>query len=55
MKTSLVRDKLTLRLPTDLRRRLAGAAVGNGRSLNAEIVQRLRRSLEGSIDERSQQ
>jgi hypothetical protein len=27
---------------------LTGAAIDNGRILNAEIVQRLRRSLEGS-------
>jgi predicted HicB family RNase H-like nuclease len=47
MKTSLVREKLTLRLPTDLHRRLTSAAIENGRSLNAEIVQRLRRSFEG--------
>jgi predicted HicB family RNase H-like nuclease len=48
MKTPQLREKLTLRLPVDLHRRLTGAALDNGRSLNAEIVQRLRRSLEGS-------
>jgi hypothetical protein len=48
VKTPLVREKLTLRLPTVLHRRLTGAAVDNGRSLNAEIVRRLRRSFEGS-------
>jgi predicted HicB family RNase H-like nuclease len=48
MKTPSDREKLTLRLPTALHRRLTGAAIDNGRSLNAEIVQRLRRSLEGS-------
>jgi predicted HicB family RNase H-like nuclease len=55
MKISLVREKLTLRLPSDLHRRLTGAAVYNGRSLNAEIVQRLQRSLEGGADGRSQE
>jgi predicted HicB family RNase H-like nuclease len=40
-----VREKLTLRLPTDLHLRLTNAAADNGRSLNAEIVQRLLRSL----------
>jgi predicted HicB family RNase H-like nuclease len=47
MKTPLVREKLTLRVPPDVHRRLQRAAVNNGRSLNAEIVQRLRMSLEG--------
>jgi hypothetical protein len=50
MKTPSVREKLTLRIPTDLHRRLTRAAVANGRSLNAEIVQRLRRSLDGALD-----
>jgi hypothetical protein len=55
MKTPLIREKLTLRLPTALHLRLTGAAVDNGRSLNAEIVQRLRRSFEGtSTRERTQ-
>jgi predicted HicB family RNase H-like nuclease len=48
MKTPLVREKLTLRLPTLLHQRLTVAAVDNGRSLNAEIVQRLGRSFGGS-------
>jgi predicted HicB family RNase H-like nuclease len=48
MKTPLVREKLTLRVPPNLHRRLQRAAVDNDRSLNAEIVQRLRMSLEGS-------
>jgi predicted HicB family RNase H-like nuclease len=48
MKTPVAREKLTLRLPTHLHRRLTDEAVDNGRSLNAEIVQRLRRSLEGT-------
>ena len=48
MKTPLVREKLTVRLPADLHGRLTGAADSNGRTLNAEIVQRLRRSLEDS-------
>ena len=47
MKTPLVREKLTLRLPLKLHRRLKSVAVDNGRSLNAEIVQRLRRSFVG--------
>ena len=46
MQTPLVVEKLTLRLPTGLHQRLRDGAVENGRSLNAEIVQRLRRSLE---------
>jgi hypothetical protein len=50
MKTPLVREKLTLRLPTNLHRGLTSAAVENGRSLNGEIVQRLRRSFEESLD-----
>ena len=45
MKAPPVREKLTLRLPTDLHLRLTSAAADNGRSLNAEIVQRLLRSL----------
>jgi predicted HicB family RNase H-like nuclease len=48
MKTPLVREKLTLRLPPTLHRSLKAVAVDDGRSLNAEIVQRLRQSLEGS-------
>jgi hypothetical protein len=46
MKTPLVREKLTLRLPPELHWRLKSVAVDNGRSLNAEIVQRLRRSID---------
>jgi predicted HicB family RNase H-like nuclease len=46
MKAPLVREKLTLRLPPKLHRSLKAVAVDNGRSLNAEIVQRLRRSFE---------
>jgi hypothetical protein len=53
MKTPLVREKLTLRLPADLHRRLTRSAADNGRSLNSEIVQRLRRSEDGSTGERS--
>jgi predicted HicB family RNase H-like nuclease len=48
MKTPSAMEKLTLRLPTALHQRLKSEAVDNGRSLNSEIVQRLRRSLEGS-------
>ena len=47
MKTPLVREKLTLRLPPVLHQSLRAVAVDNGRSLNAEIVQRLRRSFDG--------
>jgi predicted HicB family RNase H-like nuclease len=46
METPLVREKLTLRLPPELHWRLKSVAVDNGRSLNAEIVQRLRRSID---------
>ena len=46
MKTPLVREKLTLRVPPRLHRRLRSVAVDNGRSFNAEIVQRLQRSFE---------
>jgi hypothetical protein len=46
--TSLVREKLTLRLPSEIHRKLKAVAVENGRSLNAEIVQRLRRSFAGT-------
>lgn len=46
MKTPLVREKLTLRLPSQLHRRLRGVAVDNDRSLNAEIVRRLARSFD---------
>jgi predicted HicB family RNase H-like nuclease len=48
MKKPLVRETLTLRIPTKLHRHLKAVAVDNGRSLNAEIVQRLLRSLEGT-------
>jgi predicted HicB family RNase H-like nuclease len=47
METPLVREKLTLRLPPALHRHLKSVAADNGRSLNAEIVQRLRRSFGG--------
>jgi hypothetical protein len=47
MKTPLVREKLTLRVPPTLHRSLRDVAVENGRSLNAGIVQRLKRSFEG--------
>jgi predicted HicB family RNase H-like nuclease len=48
MKTPLVREKLTLRLPPALHLRLKAVSDDNGRSLNAEIVQRLRRSLDST-------
>jgi predicted HicB family RNase H-like nuclease len=47
MKTSLRRNAMTLRLPPKLHRQLKAVAVDNGRSLNAEIVQRLGRTIEG--------
>jgi predicted HicB family RNase H-like nuclease len=46
MKPPLVREKLTLRLPPTLHQSLKAVALDNGRSLNAEIIQRLRRSFE---------
>jgi predicted HicB family RNase H-like nuclease len=46
MKKPVVRDALTLRLPPKLHRHLKAKAVDNGRSLNAEIVQRLQRTVE---------
>jgi predicted HicB family RNase H-like nuclease len=55
MTTPLVREKLTLRLPADLHRLLVRAANDDGRSLNSEIVQRLRKSLEGISPEGSVQ
>lgn len=36
--------KLTLRLPANLHEKLVKAAIESGRSLNAEIVQRLKKS-----------
>jgi Arc-like DNA binding domain len=45
MKTPLVREKLTLRLPPTLH--LKSVAADNRRRLNAEIIQRLRRSFDG--------
>jgi predicted HicB family RNase H-like nuclease len=41
------REKLTVRIVLDIKTRLQEEAEKNGRSLNAEIVQRLRVSLEG--------
>jgi len=49
MQTPLFREKLTLRLPPELHRSLRVVAVENGRSLNAEIVQRLSRSFDGGV------
>jgi predicted HicB family RNase H-like nuclease len=46
MKTPLRRDALTLRLSPKLHQQLRAVAVDNGRSLNAEIVQRLQRTVE---------
>ena len=39
--------KFNLRIPSGLKTDLEIAALENGRSLNAEIVQRLLRSLQG--------
>jgi len=41
------RTKKTLRLPQSLNKELEKCAAQNGRSLNAEIIQRLLRSFEG--------
>jgi predicted HicB family RNase H-like nuclease len=46
MTTPPDQEKLTLRLPRRLHQRLRKVAANNGRSLNSEIVQRLRLSLE---------
>ena len=48
MKTPLLREKLTLRLPIELHLRSTDAADDNGRSLNSEIVQRLRRGFDAA-------
>lgn len=39
--------KFNLRMPADLYRRLKQAAAENNRSMNQEIVYRLRQTLEG--------
>jgi hypothetical protein len=39
--------KFNLRLPADLMATLRRCAADNGRSINAEIIWRLRRSLDG--------
>lgn len=44
-----VADKFMLRLPDGMRDRVAALAKVNGRSMNAEIVQRLQHSIE--VDE----
>jgi predicted HicB family RNase H-like nuclease len=49
MEKPLVRETLTLRIPTPLHRHLKDLAAENGRSLNSEIVQRLLRSLDGAV------
>ena len=43
----MTRADLHVRLPDELKLRLAATAQENGRSLNAEIVYRLRKSLDG--------
>lgn len=40
-------DKFMIRLPEGMRERIAEAAKTNGRSMNAEVVARLEKSLEG--------
>lgn len=44
-------DKFMLRLPDGMRDRIAQEAETNGRSMNAEIVQRLEASFRRSIDD----
>ena len=39
-------DRFQLRLPDEMRNKLAEAAMGNGRSLDGEIIYRLTKSLE---------
>jgi predicted HicB family RNase H-like nuclease len=51
MEKPLLRETLTVRIPTPLHRDLKALALENGRSLNSEIVQRLLRSLEGAARE----
>lgn len=46
-RTPAAPPKFNLRLPEELRRRLDECANENNRSLNQEIINRLRRSLEG--------
>ena len=41
------REKLTLRLPPEIHRAMVAQAAENDRSLNSEIVARLRASLRG--------
>ena len=41
------RTKITLRMPPSIHGEIQKSAADNGRSLNAEIVQRLKASFEG--------
>lgn len=45
-------EQISLRLPDGWRRQIKIAAAENGRTMNAEIVQRLRASIEGANDNR---
>ncbi|WP_017999049.1 Arc family DNA-binding protein [Paracoccus sp. N5] len=47
-------EQISLRLPDGWRRALKIAAAVNGRSMNAEIVQRLRPTLEAADAQRPQ-
>jgi hypothetical protein len=44
--TDATLDRFQLRLPDGMRNKLAEAAIGNGRSLDSEIIYRLAKSLE---------
>jgi hypothetical protein len=43
-------DKFVLRLPDGMRDEIAKAAKANGRSMNAEIVNRLQRSFDPEVE-----
>jgi hypothetical protein len=49
-KTNRESDKFMLRLPDGMRKAMAHAAETNSRSMNSEIVERLARSFERSVD-----
>jgi hypothetical protein len=49
-KTNRESDKFMLRLPPGMRKAIAHEAEKNGRSMNAEIVERIARSFERSAD-----
>jgi len=48
--SSKTADKYILRLPDGWRTALKTAAVRNGRSLNSEIIQRLKQTVEPEVD-----